>query len=129
MSDQSTVGRIFRVDPVAKPRMTQRDRWKKRASVLRYFAYRDAIRAQAGTFQLLGTLTIAFYLPVPKSWSGVKKDRLIDKPHEQRPDLSNLIKGFEDCFDHLEGWDDSMVWRINAQKRWTREGDGRIVAA
>ena len=32
------------VTPVSKPRMTQRDKWKKRPCVLRYRAYCDALR-------------------------------------------------------------------------------------
>ena len=36
---------IFRVTPIGKPRMTQRDRWKKRPPVVRYHAFKDQLRA------------------------------------------------------------------------------------
>ena len=35
----------FNVNPVAKPRMTQRDKWKKRPVVDKYYAYKDEMNA------------------------------------------------------------------------------------
>lgn len=108
---------IFHVDPCAKPRMTQRDKWKKRPSVLRYFAYRDAIRVQAGEWRPNGELTILFYLAMPKSWSGKKKALMIHEPHRQTPDLDNLIKGFLDIWE-----EDKQVWCLHAEKLWGQTG-------
>jgi len=100
---------IFEVDPVAKPRMTQSDKWKQREAVTRYFGFRDTIRYKSnlsGLYGLPGTLDgLVFALPMPASWSNQKKNRLRGQPHEQRPDLDNLCKGFcdvwsEDCHIH-----------------------------
>ncbi|HHE6457291.1 TPA: RusA family crossover junction endodeoxyribonuclease, partial [Proteus mirabilis] len=33
--------KVFNIEPVPKPRMTQADKWKKRPPVLKYFAFKD----------------------------------------------------------------------------------------
>ena len=105
----------YNVVPVAKPRMTQRDKWKNRPSVAKYWAYRDEIRA-AG-FIPPDTFKITFYMPMPKSWSRKKKDYMMAQPHQQRPDRDNLEKAFEDCFG-----EDSRFWSVWATKLWSLEG-------
>ena len=113
---------IFYVDPMGKPRMTQRDRWKKRAVVERYFAYRDTVRLQANlcNFELTGVLEITFYIPAPKE-AAKTRELYRDMPHTKKPDIDNLIKAFLDCFE-----EDKMIHTINAKKIWTLE-KGRIV--
>lgn len=115
-----TIENTFFVDPMGKPRMTQRDKWKKRAVVERYFAYRDAVRLQANlcNFELTGELEIEFHIPAPK-----EKNRELyrDMPHTKKPDIDNLIKAFLDCFE-----EDKMIHTIKAKKIWTLE-KGRIV--
>lgn len=105
----------FDVTPVPRPRMTQRDKWKKRPSVTRYFAYRDALQLLAAQARWLPgpALRLLFVLPMAPSWSGAKKRRTAGTPHTQKPDLDNLVKGFLDCFG-----EDAGVWRIDAEKRW-----------
>ena len=39
---------VVRGEPIGKPRMTKRDKWKQRECVLRYRAWADAARAAAG---------------------------------------------------------------------------------
>jgi Holliday junction resolvase RusA-like endonuclease len=100
--------------------MTQRDRWAKRPCVLRYFAYRDAVQAQAfeQAFRLPANLAVTFILPMPESWSA-KRRRLTDGlAHQGRPDLDNLVKAFLDAMSAEDGY----VWRLRAEKRWGREG-------
>jgi len=120
---------ILEVTPVSKPRMTRADKWKKRPSVLKFFAFRDAVRQelkrlfalQNNYYMDFKSIEIAFYIPMPKSWSKKKKAEYDGKPHEQRPDLDNLIKAWNDCV--LA--EDSTVWRIHATKLWT-SGPGSI---
>ena len=42
-------------------------------------------------------LGVTFFLPCPKSWSKKKKKRYHNTLHQSRPDLKNLLTGFEDA--------------------------------
>lgn len=110
------------VDPVGKPRMTQRDKWKQRPCVMRYRAFADRLREECGRHQFVppeSGLSITFFLPMPSSWSQKKKARMWDKPHQQKPDWDNLVKS---VFDALLK-DDSKVWSVNkVEKRWAYRG-------
>jgi Holliday junction resolvase RusA-like endonuclease len=107
------------VAPCSKPRMTKRDRWAKRPSVLKFFAFRDAIKQskywKPHNLLSLESFDIEFYVEMPKSWSKKKKALHINQPHKQRPDLDNYIKAW--CDSVFE--EDSVVWRFKASKRWT----------
>jgi Holliday junction resolvase RusA-like endonuclease len=109
------------VDPVAKPRMTRRDKWAVRPSVARYRAYADALRAEHSR-ELQGTVSLVFHIPMPKSWSRSKRDAMCGEPHRSKPDVDNLIKGVLDAL--LP--DDRVVWRVTAEKRWADEGSVEV---
>lgn len=102
--------------PVAKPRMTQADRWKKRPVVEKYWKFKDNIKAQAKRqgFKLGQAYKVTFYLPLPKSMSMKRKEAFLNKPHKIRPDLDNMIKSLNDCL--LE--EDGAVYYVTAQKKW-----------
>jgi len=114
---------VIHVNPVPKPRMTSRDKWEKRPIVQRYWAYKDEIILR---FKLLGFSTLPghisllhFVMQMPQSWPESKKARLDGQPHQQVPDLSNMLKGIEDCMCK----DDSHIWRYDSlEKRWGRKG-------
>lgn len=112
----------FPVTPVGKPRMTKRDRWAQRPAVVRYWAYCDAMRAyaeQEGFEPKEAGMALTFYLPMPTSWSKKKKEAMNGQPHQQKPDVDNLVKAFLDA---LLG-DDAKVWHLaGVQKRWAYEG-------
>lgn len=115
----------LKVTPVAKPRMTRSDTWKKRPCVVRYWAYKDALVAEAERNNLIlpEAYSVDFYLPMPeKSWSKKKWAEHDGRPHKQRPDLDNLLKGLNDCL--LE--EDSKVWSVFSQKFWTSDPVGWI---
>ncbi|MDP9364397.1 MAG: RusA family crossover junction endodeoxyribonuclease [Chloroflexota bacterium] len=111
---------VLDVAPVAKPRMTQRDRWAERPAVLRYRAYCDELRAKAGEagYGVGGVLRVRFALPMPASWSRAKRTRHDGAPHRGKPDVDNLCKGLMDCL--LK--DDAGVWRLEAEKVWAERG-------
>ena len=104
------------VAPVAKPRMTQRDKWKQRPCVLAYHAFKDQLRAMDAP--IFDRIELAFAIPMPPSWSKAKKERMRFEPHQQRPDLDNLVKAYLDAMTD----DDSIVWEVRATKRWDAEG-------
>ncbi len=119
------------IPPCPKPRMTKADRWRKRQSVLKFFAFRDAVR-QAGKHKKqygvdckifeFESFEIVFHVPMPKSWSKKKKGYMNGSAHQQRPDLDNYLKAWKDSVYE----EDAIVWRVKASKLWT-DGTGHIV--
>jgi len=105
---------------MAKPRMTQADSWKKRPIVLKYWEYKDNIRlwARENNFNLGNEICVIFYIPMPKSWSLKKKEQMLGKTHQQRPDIDNLLKGLMDAL--LE--EDSHIHSVYAKKVWADKG-------
>ena len=106
----------YDIQPVPAPRMTRSDKWKKRPCVMRYFAFRDAVKA--AKIQLQSPCKITFYVPMPESWSERKRKDFDGKPHMNKPDADNLLKALLDSvFD-----DDAHMWSVAVEKRWAREG-------
>jgi len=108
------------VVPTPKPRQTQSDRWGKRPCVVAYRHYADCVRERLGiergeSFDLPQPCTITFGMPMPKTWSKKKRITLLGTPHQSKPDIDNLAKGFLDAI--LP--DDSQVWNIRLIKLWS----------
>ena len=110
----------LQVEPIAKPRMTQADKWRRRPCVIDYRSYCDFLRASGA--ELPERVALAFELPMPRSWSKKKRDRMNGEPHQQRPDLDNLVKA---VLDALAG-EDSYVHTLTASKRWALRGSVTI---
>ena len=110
----------YQITPCPKPRMTQRDKWAKRPCVVKYFAFCDEVRdkIKEPIVSQNGTLHVIFYIPMPPSWSKRKKEELDTMPHKQKPDTDNLVKALLDAAFK----DDSHVWRLVVEKRWSRTG-------
>jgi len=106
---------IIYIKPIAKPRMTRQDRWKKRKCVVDYWAFKDELRKH--NIKLSDKLEVEFHLKMPDSWSKKKKAQMLGKPHKQRPDVDNMCKAIMDCL--LK--EDSHIYHINASKYWSEE--------
>ena len=106
----------YDITPLAKPRMTQRDKWKKRPAVLHYHAFKDECRLKR--VEIPQPCKIIFYIPMPKSWSKKKKLNMTYKPHKQKPDIDNLMKALFDAIYE----DDSHIWNVHAIKIWHEKG-------
>lgn len=113
---------IIPIEPVPKPRMTQRDRWAKRPAVVRYHAFCDEIR-ELYQQEVTPQLALRFYITMPQSWSKKKRLEMEGKPHQQRPDIDNLIKAFLDALCE----DDSYVYAIRGEKYWSEQGSIEVV--
>jgi len=113
---------LFRIEtvPMAKPRMTRRDKWAKREIVKRWNAYKDFIRLAAPP---------NFRMPIADYWliftfkprARALKYAVESKgsaPHQFAPDKDNLEKGFLDIF--LPD-NDSMVFDGRVSKLWGEE--------
>jgi Holliday junction resolvase RusA-like endonuclease len=86
--------------PMGKPRMTQRDRWKKRPCVVKYHAWCDELRAAIPAWKLPHEALVVswrVWLPMPASWSKQRKAELAGKPHRQKPDRDNIDKAILDA--------------------------------
>lgn len=66
-------------------------------------------------------LIIGFLMPLPKSYSKKKKDSIVGLFHNKKPDLTNLIKFYEDALNGVLYADDSQIVKIDAYKRWSDE--------
>lgn len=120
----------YRLDikPISKPRMTQRDKWAKRKCVVEYYEYKDILHEElesninfkkyVNEVDKNGILkNLTFGLVVPKSLSKKQKGLYIGLPHQVKPDLDNLIKGFMDCLFEQ----DSFICKFNnIQKVWSK---------
>jgi Holliday junction resolvase RusA-like endonuclease len=105
--------------PVGKPRMTRRDKWKKRDCVVRYREWCDAFRACIGNVPdaVVGVSWIAT-IPMPRSWSKKKRLERIGTLHDSRPDRDNLDKAI---LDSLFAEDSGIAFGFVA-KFWAEEG-------
>ncbi|MGG3803136.1 RusA family crossover junction endodeoxyribonuclease [Metabacillus fastidiosus] len=105
-------------------RMTQRSKYKS-DSAQRYLAYKDRIKwlvkqQLKGQKLLAGALEveISFTMPIPKSWSNVKKQQAVGEYHTKKPDADNLVKGVFDSLNKLVWQDDNQVAKVMAVKSY-----------
>lgn len=105
------------ITPVSKPRQTRADRWRERPVVMRYRGFADELRLKYGE-ELPDSVRLVFHIPMPKSWSKKKRLTLDGQPHQQKPDIDNLVKAVLDAL----LVDDSGVWSVSAEKRWSETG-------
>ncbi len=106
------------IDPIGKPRMTRRDKWKKRPCVTKYYRFKDAVKSHHISIDYEENFEITFNISMPKSWSKKKRREMLGRPHKQKPDIDNLLKAYFDCVMN----DDSVVWSVKAQKFWSVNG-------
>lgn len=105
------------VVPMGAPRMTKRDKWKRRPIVIRYRKFKDAIRAAAGIIPppeiILSLSWTAFFSP-PASWSVKKRIAALGQLHRSKPDRDNIDKGILDALFEQ----DSGIASGQIEKRW-----------
>tara|TARA_R100000656_G_scaffold89330_1_gene65165 strand:+ start:1029 stop:1397 length:369 start_codon:yes stop_codon:yes gene_type:complete len=113
------------IDPVAKPRMTRKDKWLSpaRPCVQKYRKFADDLRQSILYDEFVPgfRLLLEFHIPMPKSWSKKKKLNMVGKPHQQTPDLDNLIKSLDAIVP-----EDCGIWDISAKKFWAETGSIRL---
>jgi Holliday junction resolvase RusA-like endonuclease len=114
-------------EPVAKPRQTRSDKWKKRPCVMKYRAWADHARLCAGSLPSTCSIEemrcVANFSP-PESWSKKKRLACIGQRHRTTPDADNVGKAVLDSlFDQ-----DSPVADLVVRKRydWTPRVDIEI---
>ena len=103
--------KVYDITPMGKPRMTRSDKWRQRECVLKYRAFKDEVRLKRVSISESGS-HVTYVLPMPKSWSKLKKSRMDGQPHQQKPDVDNLTKALLDALYK----DDSKVWGHQGNK-------------
>ena len=115
--DKSMKFRVL-VQPMGKPRMTQRDKWKGRDVVNRYMAYKDEVRRQVNVpLWHLPTpykVKACFIMEMPASWSQKKTDIMCGDIHQQKPDIDNLGKAVLDILFRR----DEKISSLKLDKYW-----------
>ncbi len=68
-------------------------------------------------------LTITFYLPIPDSLTDSKRNVFLWglKKHTKKPDLSNLVKFYEDAANEILFPDDKMIVSIKTDKHYSEK--------
>lgn len=83
---------------------------------MRYRAFADECRLKG--VKVESGDTVMFILPMPKSWSKAKKEKMDGEPHTQTPDIDNIFKALADAVHK----DDSHIWNIKLYKLWGYHG-------
>ena len=115
---------IIPINPMPAPRMVYSDRYgkkgKRRPVVMKYHTYKDSLRLEHGiNFGHKDCeIELMFEMPMPKSWSEETKAGAYLQPHQQTPDIDNLVKGFLDAVCE----DDRHIYKISAIKIWSDRG-------
>jgi Holliday junction resolvase RusA-like endonuclease len=121
----------FHVPPMGKPRMTRRDSWAKRPCVVRYWEFKDALKAilepNTAILDIIDDGIVyrvdwIAYFPIPKSWSKKKKAAHYGQIHQQKPDRDNVDKAILDAI-FVE---DSVISDGRISKRWDDGAGPRI---
>ncbi len=110
-----------KINPMGKPRMTQRDKWLERDCTSRYWAFKANVVKKAeelGFTMPASEYHIIFRLPMPRSWSKKKRSSMDGAPHQTKPDKDNLEKAFLDALCK----DDSFIWDGRVSKFWSNDG-------
>lgn len=117
-------GKIIRFtvpgNPIGKPRMTQRDKWKKRSCVVAYRNWADRVREIAGVLpppDRIASVSWVAYFAMPPSWSKKKRAALLGQLHRSKPDRDNIDKALLDVL----FTDDSGIAAGSLEKRWSTE--------
>ncbi len=109
---------------IGKPRMTRRDKWKKRPNVIRYREFCDQLRLHCTNLPSDPYyLEWIAYFPIPESYSKKKAAELVNTIHQVKPDKDNVDKGIMDAL-----FERDQRIAVGAQeKRWDDGYGPRIV--
>ena len=89
-------------------------------------AEQDIIKQIQKTYDvepLTGPLKVSFKfcMPIPKSWSNKKKERMVGEYCTTRPDLDNLMKTYCDAMSGIVFEDDKQIVIVTAFKVYSYE--------
>ena len=68
-------------------------------------------------------ITLQFTMPIPKSTSKKLRGELMYAPHTKKTgDVDNLVKAVTDALNGIAYEDDSLIWKLEAQKMYGEVG-------
>jgi Holliday junction resolvase RusA-like endonuclease len=70
--------------------------------------------------------TLEINIPIPKSYSKKKKEKLVGSYHCKKPDIDNLVKSAFDSFNEVLYNDDSQIAFLKVIKKWSLVGSFSI---
>ena len=107
---------VLDITPNTAPRMVASDRYRHRACVDRYNAYKTEVRLKTSlaNYELSNILDICFVMPMYKTYTDKQKELMYLTYHKRTPDRDNLLKAFQDSFNI----DDSHVCDGRTFKVW-----------
>ena len=111
---------ILHENPIGKPRMTQRDKWKQRDIVIAYRAWADLLRYKAFGKNKKIALQQPTRVLITAFFDSGRDHRC--GPHSVRPDIDNIEKGVLDAL----FLNDQVIYRCVTQKFWCDGGRPRI---
>lgn len=158
MANKEIKNTFLNVEPATNVRSTQGDRWlftvsdeylheydlkkfeatgkmggnlRRKRQLEKYNAYKEELRYhvdKANFIMPLGFFVIWFYIPFPKSWRKKERVARAYTPHQNTPDLDNLLKAFFDSvmprrnrISGEKGTDDRRIHNYAAFKVWVPE--------
>jgi len=65
------------------------------------------------------SLTISFFMPIPRTFSNRIKEKLNNSPHYKKPDIDNLLKFYLDVCNGILYNDDSQIYSITTTKTYS----------
>ena len=113
---------LYPITPVPRPRETQRDKWNPRKCVQRFRWFRDLVKSYGVELPVSGAHVI-FTIEMPKSWSNKKKAKMDGRPHQQTPDLDNMLKALSDSVYS----EDKIIYDIRVSKKWGKNGSIEVI--
>lgn len=103
-------------NPVAKPRMTNRDRWFKRPITTRYWEWVNAAKLVIPPLPPdAQRVELVIFVEFPKSWGRKKRAGLSGEPNRGRKDVDNYLKA---ALDTIFPDQDCAIWSVSVEKRW-----------
>lgn len=125
----SSVSFVVLGAPVAKPRQTRSDKWKKRPCVVRYREWADRARSESRkaigikfpglVLMACSRMRVMAFFPIPPSWTKPVKAKMKGQPHRQSKDADNVLKAVSDA---LFPTGDAQIYDMHVMKFWD---DGR----
>jgi Holliday junction resolvase RusA-like endonuclease len=136
---------IIALNPQTNVRSTQGDVWffripehklsdyglKRKKRLEKYNQYKRDLKFQYEALALdlsEGKFKVVFYIPLAKSYrpkrdiGEIERSKMNNAPHKRKPDYDNLLKAFGDAIFE----NDSFIWSVHCEKRWTTDSVGRI---
>jgi len=117
--------------PKHRPRFTKKGHaYDDQAKIMDEIAY--LIRTQCDLscpYRIPVSLSIIFFMPIPKSLSKKKQMELSGTPHLKRPDLDNYLKTYGDCIVKAGNviTDDAIIAEIHAAKIYSTQPRTEII--